>query len=173
MGPNRYGQAGSGSSGDHDRDLSAVLAEERERRLDLERRVRELDAQSQRFQEERAEAERVNRIREGLQQRGVRKTDLALRVVREDVKPGVDGELVAEIGGARTSLDEYLDRFVAENPEFLPPRIAGGSGASSGGGGGGFATGGMDLESIRPGMSEEDARRAWREVARLMGHREL
>jgi hypothetical protein len=171
MGPNRFGQSGTGSSEDGARDLSAVLAEERERRLELERRVRDLDEQSRRFQQERAEAERVNRIREGLQQRGVRKTDLALRVVREDVKSGADGELMAELGGARTSLDEYLDRFVAENPEFLPPRITGGSGAT--GGGGGFAPGGLDLDSIRPGMSEEDARKAWREVARLMGHREL
>ena len=171
MGPNRFAQSETGSSERRSGDLSAVLAEERERRIELERRVRELDEQSRRAQHERAEAERLGRIREGLQQRGVRKTDLALRVVRDDVKSGADGELVADYKGGRASLDEYLDRFVAENPEFLPPRIAGGSGAS--GGGSGFPQGGLDLDSIRPGMSEDDSRRAWREVARLMGHREL
>jgi hypothetical protein len=171
MGPNRFSQSPTGSNETRAEDLSAILAEERERRLELERRVRELDEQTRRAQQERSEAERVNRIRDGLQQRGVRKTDLALRVVREDVRQGSDGELVAEYNGGRASLDEYLDRFVAENPEFLPPRIAGGSGAT--GGGGGFATGGLDLDSIRPGMSADDSKKAWREVARLMGHREL
>ena len=171
MGPNRFSQSPTGSNELRTEDLSAVLAEERERRIELERRVRELDEQSRRVQQERAEAERVNRIREGLQQRGVRKTDLALRVVREDVRQTSEGEFVAEYNGGRASLDEYLDRFVAENPEFLPPRIAGGSGAT--GGGGGFAPGGLDLDSIRPGMSADDSKKAWREVARLMGHREL
>lgn len=171
MGPNRFAQPQGASSETRTEDLSAVLAEERERRIELERRVRELDEQSRRAQQEKVEAERMSRIRQGLEQRGVRKPDLALRVVREDVRPGTDGELVAEHQGARTSLDEYLDRFVAENPEFLPPRIAGGSGAM--GGNSGFSPGGTDLDSIRPGMSEEDSRKAWREVARLMGHREL
>lgn len=171
MGPNRFAQGPGEASGTTTGDLNSVLAEERERRLELERRVRALDEQSRRAQQERSEAERVNRIREGLQQRGVRKTDLALRVVRDDVRPGSDGELVADYKGAQASLDEYLDRFVADNPEFLPPRIAGGSGAT--GGSSGLAPGGLDLDSIRPGMSPDDSKRAWREVARLMGRREL
>jgi len=171
MGPNRFAQPQSGSSETRNDDLSAALAEERERRIELERRVRELDEQGRRAQQQRAEAERLNRIRQGLERRGVRKPELALRVVREDVRQSSDGEIVAEYQGGRTSLDDYLDRFVAENPEFLPPRIAGGSGAT--GGSGGFSPGGLDLDSIRPGMSEEDSRKAWREVARLMGHREL
>ncbi|MBI1356547.1 MAG: hypothetical protein GC160_19570 [Acidobacteria bacterium] len=159
--------------GDGDRrEVSADLLAERERRLELERKIREIEEQGRRLQQERDEADRLRRIRDGLSERGVRKADLAVRIVRDDVRRGSDGELLVDRDGRTSTLDEYLDRFVAENPEFLPPRIPGGSGATSSTMSG-FTSSGVDLDSIRPGMSGEDSRKAWREVARLMGHREI
>ena len=132
------------------RDVSADLAAERERRLELERRIREIEEQGRRMQQEREEADRLGRIREGLAERGVRKTDLAVRILRDDVRRGPNGELLADRDGRPASLDEYLDRFVAENPEFLPPRIPGGSGAT-GTGAGGFPHSGLDLTAFGRG----------------------
>jgi hypothetical protein len=101
-----------------------------------------------------------------LQELGVRKVPLALRLVKDEIVRGDDGELYAEVKGSRVPYRDYLEDFVAENPEFLPPRIAGGSGAS-GGAGGEMRSGGIDLNSIRPGMGREELAEAWKEVARL------
>lgn len=61
---------------------------------------------------------------------------------------------------------DYLAQFVQENPELLPARITGGSGmgsapkiSPSGGG--------IDLDKIRPGMSQEDLEKARQEIARV------
>jgi hypothetical protein len=65
-------------------------------------------------------------------------------------------------------LKEYLSRFVTENPELLPGRLAGGSGASAGHAGQrSGAGGGVDLDKIRPGMSAEDRERAREEIVRV------
>ncbi len=60
---------------------------------------------------------------------------------------------------------EYLTKFVQENPEFLPARIAGGSGMtttprSSVGSG-------IELEQIRPGMSPEEMQRVREQIAQV------
>jgi hypothetical protein len=89
-------------------------------------------------------------------------------LVKDDIFRGEDGELYANSEGAQVPYEAYLTRFVEENPEFLPPRITGGSGAS-GSEGSRLPAGGMSLESIRPGMSREELDRAWKEVARLAG----
>src|ERR1700733_15111144 len=82
------------------------LATERSRREGLEKRVEE--------------AERGSAIRAELQKLGVAKLDLAYKAVKDDV-PRDGGEM-----------KEFLKKFVGENPELLPARVAGGSGASGG-----------------------------------------
>ena len=143
------------------------LAAERRRREELEQEVRRLTAQNEEQQRRAEEGEQLARLRDGLQERGVKKSDLALKLLKDDVRRGEEGRLYGESNGVRLPLDEYLDRFVAENPEFLPPRIAGGSGASPTERG--MSESGVEMESIRPGMSADEARKAWKEVARLMG----
>jgi hypothetical protein len=56
---------------------------------------------------------------------------------------------------------------VKENPEFLPARIAGGTGmtANSKAPTGGKDT--VDLERIRPGMSPEEMQRVREEIVRV------
>lgn len=160
MGPNRHAADGEAGS-------SPAFEQERVRREDLERQVRELAEENRRYLREREQSQREARLRQGLEERGVKKVQLAMRVVGDDIRRSSDGEIYAEQEGRRLSLDEYLNRFVAENPEFLPPRITGGSGTT--GAERGLTSSGFDLDSIRPGMSADEARQAWKEVARLMG----
>jgi hypothetical protein len=139
------------------------LEEERRRREGLERRVSELTAENSRARAAAEEAERGAAVRGELQRLGVAKLDLAYRAVKDDIGRGEDGRLQSRDGG---EMKEYLSRFVAENPELLPGRLAGGSGASAGqkiAGG----SGGVDLDHIRPGMSAEDRERARQEIARV------
>ena len=124
-------------------DIRAVLdelAEERRRRESLEKRVEE--------------AERGSAIRAELQKLGVAKLELAFKAVKDEVPRDA------------AEMKEFLEKFVGENPELLPARLAGGSGASGGprvGGG----TGAVDIENIRPGMSAEEMDRARQEIARV------
>jgi hypothetical protein len=126
-------------------DIRAVLdelAEERRRREGLERRVEE--------------AERGSAIRAELQKLGVAKLDLAYKAVKDEI-PHEAAEMKA-----------FLEKFVGENPELLPARLAGGSGASGGTrGGSGAAAGAVDIDKIRPGMSAEEMDRARQEIARV------
>lgn len=157
-----------GNHGDVESRYRNELARERATRERLERQLNEIATENRRRREEAEEAERVSVIREGLEERGVKKTRLALRLVKDDVKRGDDGRLYGEADGRRLPLEDYLDMFVGENPEFLPPRIAGGSGAT-GTGSRELTQSGFELESIRPGMSRDESREAWKQVARLMG----
>lgn len=126
-------------------DIRAVLeelAEERRRREGLEKRVEE--------------AERGSAIRAELQRLGVAKIELAYKAVKDEV-PREGGEM-----------KEFLERFIGENPELLPARLAGGSGASGGArGGSGASTGAVDIDRIRPGMSAEESDRVRQEIARV------
>ena len=169
MGPNRYAQ---GEHGSHEQSpansVEKALEEERRRRAELERQVRDLGEESRQLRRQAEESERRARLREGLKERGVRKTQLAMRLIEPDVRRSDDGELFGEWEGSRVPLEDYLNRFVRENPEFLPPRIPGGSGAT-GGGASELTRSGFDLDAIRPGMSAAEHRQAWNEVARLVG----
>ena len=131
------------------RSLVDELAEERKRRESLEQRVNLLVA-------EKDQAERASLIRAELQRLGVAKVDLAYKAVREDI-------------GARAGdeLKEFLTRFVGENPELLPARLAGGSGAGSGQRSGSGAAMNVDFDKIRPGMNGEDMDRIRQEIARV------
>jgi hypothetical protein len=125
----------------------AELEEEKKKRESLEQRVNELVAENQ-------EAKRSVAIRTELQRLGVVKLDLAYRAVKEETPQG----------GAE--MNEYLARFVGENPELLPARVAGGSGAGTGQRPG-IGPAGIDLEKIRPGMNAEELERIRQEVARV------
>jgi hypothetical protein len=144
----------------------AELQEERKRREQLERRVNELVEENQRSRKIAEEAERSSSIRSELQKLGVSKIDLAYRAVQSDIYRNDEGRLLASTDQGDTSAAEYLRQFVVENPEFLPVRIAGGSGASNT-----IRTAAtsptIDLEKIGPGMSKEDLDRARQEILRV------
>lgn len=141
----------------------AELFEERRRRESLEQRVNELVAETERARAKAEEAERSSAIRAELQRLGVAKVELAYKAVKDEISRGEDGRLVAQDGA---EMREYLTRFVGENPELLPARLAGGSGASTGQrSSGGQAP--VDLERIKPGMSAEEMERVRQEIARV------
>ncbi len=147
--------------------VKAELAEERRRREQLEKRLNELVDENERNRHAAEQAERFATIKSELQQLGVKKVDLAFRIVKDDVIRGDDGQVYARGEQGPVGLKEYLSKFVSENPEFLPARITGGSGAS--GGQRGESEAPFDLAKIRPGMSVEEKDRARREIARLAG----
>jgi hypothetical protein len=98
--------------------------------------------------------------------------DLAFKAVKDEISRTEDGRLVANDGNDQLTAGEYLRKFVEDNPELLPARIAGGSGShtttrnavpSS------SHSGSIDIEKIKPGMSKEDLERVRQEVARLAG----
>lgn len=141
----------------------AELLDERRRRESLEQRVNELIAENERARSKAEEAERSAAVRGELQRLGVAKVELAYKAVKDDIRRGDDGRLLAADG---SDAKDYLARFVSENPELLPARLGGGSGAMTGQR---TATsgGGVELEKIRPGMSPEDRERARQEIARV------
>ncbi len=132
------------------------LEEERRRRESLEQRVNELIAENQKSQAKAEEADRSAAVRAELQRNGVAKLDLAYRAIKDQIQWG-EGD-----AGMRAC----VERFVNENPELLPARLAGGSGAS---GGQRTAPGEtrVELEQIRPGMSPEELDRVRQEIARV------
>ena len=146
----------------------AELIEERKRREQLETRLNELVEENKHSRQKAEEAEKGAAIRAELQRLGVAKIDLAFRVVRDDIQRVEDGRLIARGDQGELPLRDYLSQFVNENPELLPARIAGGSGtgpvqkiAPTGGG--------LDLDRIRPGMSQEDLDRVRQEISRIAG----
>jgi len=145
----------------------AELVEERKRREQLERRLNELVDENKRSRQIAAEAERSSAVRAELQRLGVAKIDLAFKAVQDAITRAEDGRLVARGEDGEMPLKEYLTSFVSENPEFLPARIAGGTGmtvtlkAPSGG----RET--VSIEQIRPGMSAEEMQRVREEIVRV------
>lgn len=146
----------------------AELQEERKRRESLERRLNELAEENRKSRQMAEEAERGAAIRSELQKLGVTKLDLAFRAVRDDIVRQEDGRLLARTDEGEMPVREFLTRFVSENPELLPGRIQGGSGASAG-----HpqpvtpASGGFDMDKIRPGMSAEELDKVRQEIARV------
>jgi hypothetical protein len=142
------------------------LQEERKRREQLERRVNDLIEENKQSRRMAEEAERSAAIRAELQRLGVGKVDLAFKAVKDDIARSEDGRLVAKTDAGDIGMKDYLAGFVNANPEFLPARIAGGSGVASTqkAPSGGSA---VDLDKIRPGMSAEDLERAREEIARI------
>ena len=145
----------------------AELAEERRRREQLERRVNELVEENQRSRDRAAEAERSSSVRGELQRLGVAKIDLAYKAVQDGIVRTDDGRLVARTDNGEISAREYLAAFVAENPEFLPARIAGGTGVTGSLKAPAMGRESVDLEKIRPGMSPEEMQRVREEIVRV------
>ena len=146
----------------------AELIDERKRREQLEQRVNQLAEEARKSQAMAEQAERENMLRAELQRLGVAKVDLAFKAVKDDISRSEDGRLVAKGDQGEMSAKEYLKQFVADNPELLPSRIAGGSGASTSGRGGMASPGaGIDLDKLRPGMNPEELERIREEISRV------
>lgn len=145
----------------------AELQEERKRREQLERRLNELVEENKLSRKAAEEAERSSAVRAELQRLGVAKIDLAFKAVQDGIVRAEDGRLVVRGESGETSMKEYLSSFVAENPEFLPARISGGTGMSGTLKAPGTGQGAVDLERIRPGMSAEEMQRVREEIVRV------
>src|SRR5579883_1101479 len=113
------------------------------------------------------QGERSSAIRSELQRLGVAKIDLAYKAVQDGISRTEDGRLIARTESGEVPVKEYLSGFVAENPEFLPARIAGGTGvtATSKSPSAGRET--IDIDRIRPGMSAEEMQRVREEIVRV------
>ena len=144
----------------------AELVEERKRRESMEKRLNELVEENKRSRRMAAEAERGSAVRAELQRLGVAKIDLAYKAVQDEIKRTEDGRLVVRTELGEQPAREYLTTFVNENPEFLPARIAGGTGMTSG-----LKAPvnreAVEFERIRPGMSAEEMQRVREEIVRV------
>lgn len=145
----------------------AELQEERKRRETLERRVNELVEENKRSRQAAEEVERSSAIRNELQRLGVGKIDLAYKAVQDAVQRTEDGRLIAKADNGEVGLKEYLTGFVNENPEFLPARIAGGTGMTATLKAPAAGREAVDLDGIRPGMSAEELQRVREEIVRV------
>jgi len=144
------------------------LQEERRRREQLEKRMNELVEENKRSRAMAEEAQRNSAIRGELQKLGVTKVDLAYKAVQDGIVRAEDGRLVARGESGDQTISEYLTGFVQENPEFLPARIAGGTGMT----GTQKAApqpghGAVDLDKIGPSMSKEELERVRQEILRV------
>jgi hypothetical protein len=145
----------------------AELQEERKRREQLERRLNELVEENKRTRKRAEEADRSSAVRAELQRLGVGKIDLAFKAVQDGIVRAEDGRLVARSEAGDVSVKEYLTAFVNDNPEFLPARIAGGSGMTANLKAPGTGREAVDIERIRPGMSAEEMQRVREEIVRV------
>lgn len=145
-GDNASAEGGGESGGAELRRQLSMLAEERDQLV----RVAKDEARSR-------------AIREELTRAGVQNLKLAFRAVQEDLSLDGEDKLVAVSEGVPMSGEEYVKRFLAANPELLPARVAGGSGLP----GHGSSLLGPDINSIRPGMSEEELASVRAEIVKL------
>lgn len=146
----------------------AELEEERRKRESMEKRLNELVEENRRSKAKAESMERETVIRSELQRLGVAKLDLAFKAVKDDIHRESDGSLQARSGEGPMPVQEFLRKFVDENPELLPARNLGGSGTTNAGRGSQTSPG-IDLDSIRPGMNKEEMARVRREIARVAG----
>jgi hypothetical protein len=145
----------------------AELQEEKRRREQLERKLNDVIAENKRNRQLAEEAERSAAVKSELQKLGVAKVDLAFKAVQDTIVRGEDGRLVARGEAGELALRDYLTSFVNENPEFLPARIAGGSGVSAAAKSGPAGRETVSLEQIRPGMTAEEMQRVREEILRV------
>jgi hypothetical protein len=143
----------------------AELQEERRRREQLEAHVRELLQKARDSEQEVARTRMTSAVRDELQRHGVKKVDLAYRSIKDDIRQDERGGYTVQSKDGQLPLQEFVKNFVDENPEFLPPRITGGSGST----GTTEEVSGVrvDLDAIRPGMSDEERRQVHTAIANL------
>ncbi len=146
----------------------AELEEERRKRESMEKRLNEVIEENRRAKARAEAMERETVIRTELQRLGVSKIDLAFKAVKDDIQRDSDGSLLARGNEGPVPVADFLRKFVDENPELLPARNLGGSGTTSSNRTA-QSSPGIDINSIRPGMSKEDMARARKEIARLAG----
>jgi len=145
----------------------AELQEERKRREQLERRLNEVVEENKHSRKAAEEAERTSAVRAELHRLGVAKIDLAFKAVQDGIVRADDGKLVARGENGDVPVKEYLTSFVKENPEFLPARIAGGTGMTANSKAPAAGKDAVDLERIRPGMNPEEMQRVREEIVRV------
>lgn len=146
----------------------AELQEEKRRREQLEKRMNELVEENKRSRAMAEAAQRDASIRTELQKLGVLKVDLAYKAVQDGIMRTEDGRLVARGENGEQSVAEYLAGFVQENPEFLPARIAGGTGMTgTQKTGPNSGAGAIDIDRISPSMSKEELERVRQEILRV------
>jgi hypothetical protein len=145
----------------------AELLEERKRREQMERRLNELAEENKRNRTKAEEAERSSAVRAELQRLGVAKIDLAFRAVQDGIVRSDDGRLVARDESGEVPVREYLTAFVKENPEFLPARIAGGTGMTGNLKAPQAGHESVSIDRIRPGMKSEEMQRVREEIVRV------
>jgi len=114
------------------------------------------------------EAQRSANIRTELQKLGVTKIDLAYKAVQDGIVRAEDGRLVAHGYNGEQPVAEFLAAFVHDNPEFLPARIAGGTGMTGTQKAPRSTGGGIDLDKIGPSMSKEELDRVRQEILRVI-----
>jgi len=139
------------------------LLEERRRREQLEKRLNEMSEENARTRAAAEEAQRATAIRAELQRLGVVKVDLAYRAVQDGIARSEDGRMMA----GDQPMGEYLAGFVEENPEFLPARIAGGTGMTGAQKTAPAGAAAVDFDRIGPSMSKEELERARQEILRV------
>jgi hypothetical protein len=142
------------------------LLEERKRREQLEERVNELVQENRRSRTVAEELDRSVTVRSELQRLGVSKVDLAFKAVKDDIVRSEDGRLIAKTTTGELEVRDYLAQFVSENPELLPARITGGSGIGANPKQS-AASSAIDIDKIKPGMSQEDLDRVRQEISRI------
>ncbi|HEY4085944.1 MAG TPA: hypothetical protein VGM43_08400 [Bryobacteraceae bacterium] len=139
------------------------LIEERRRREQLEKRLNEMSEENARTRKAADEAQRNTAIRAELQRLGVVKVDLAYKAVQDGIVRGEDGRMMA----GEQPMSEFLAGFVEENPEFLPARIAGGTGMTGAQKTAPAGAAAVDFDRIGPSMSKEELERARQEILRV------
>lgn len=145
----------------------AELQEERRRREQLEKRMNELVEENKRSRALAETAQRDSTIRGELQKLGVAKVDLAYKAVQDSIVRMDDGRLVARGESGDQSVSEFLAGFVQENPEFLPARIAGGTGMTGTQKTASPGANAIDIDRIGPSMSKEELERVRQEILRV------
>jgi hypothetical protein len=145
----------------------AELQDERKRREQLEKRLNEVVEESKRHREIALEAERSSAIRAELQNLGVAKIDLAFKAVQDGIFRSEDGRLIAKSESGEVPAKAFLSGFVAENPEFLPARISGGSGVTGSHKAPAPSHGAVDLDKISPSMDKAELERVRQEILRV------
>jgi hypothetical protein len=86
--------------------------------------------------------------------------------LRDELTRSEDGTLVVRGAEGAVPFQDHIVRFLDENPELLPARNLSGSGATSSPRSQQNAPG-IDIDSIKPGMSSEDKARIREEISRV------
>lgn len=146
----------------------AELQEERRRREQLEKRLNEMAEENKRSRAMAEEAQRSSNIRTELQRLGVTKVDLAYKAVQDGIVRSEDGRLIARTDSGEQSANEFLSKFVQENPEFLPARIPGSSGITgTQKSSGPVGPGAIDIDQINASMTKDELERVRQEILRV------